>query len=396
LSPSGTYTVRDDGGVNDQDRYRIAMLDWLACAAGGADEPAARAARNAGDGLLERVAATATAGHVLDYDDTYAPGVVHLSAPVAPAALVLAAELDAGAGAALDAYGAGFEAAGALARASHPQLYDGGWHPTAVCGTVGAAVAAARLLELDDERAEHAVALALVRAGGLRAGFGSDGKALGVGLAAAAGVHAARLAAADARVPLGPVSAGFEQTFGGRWATPDRSAPAVRENWIKAYPCCLATHSTIEAVAELRAGGRDGLAGGFTVIVHPLARLAAARDDVADGLQAKFSIPYLAAYTLLHGPPVVASFASVRDDARAFARDSVVVRVDDTSGEWEARIEAGGEEVARVQAALGSPQRPLDAARLAAKISDLAGDRLDGILDDPERPAAEVLGAAGL
>jgi len=56
--------------VNDAERYRIALLDWLACATAGAGEPAARAARGAGDGLLERVTAVGTAGHVLDYDDT--------------------------------------------------------------------------------------------------------------------------------------------------------------------------------------------------------------------------------------------------------------------------------------------------------------------------------------
>ena len=73
----------------------------------------------------------------------------------------------------LAAYGDGFEAMGALAAAGHPALYDRGWHPTAVCGAVGAAVAAARLLGAD---AETAAALAALRAGGLRAAFGSDGK----------------------------------------------------------------------------------------------------------------------------------------------------------------------------------------------------------------------------
>jgi hypothetical protein len=38
----------------------------------------------------------------------------------------------------------------------------------------------------------------------------------------------------------------------------------------------------------------------------------------------------------------------------------------------------------------------MDAGQLAAKVRGLAGERLDGVLDDPERPAAEVLRAAGL
>jgi 2-methylcitrate dehydratase PrpD len=254
-----------------------------------------------------------------------------------------------------------------------------------VCGTVGAAVAAARLLNLDAEQTEAAQALALLRAGGLRAAFGSDGKALQVGLAAAAGVQAARLARGGARIPLPRVTAGFEQAFGGHWAKPDPDAPAIRENWLKPYPCCLATHSTIEAVSTANPSMP------FTVVVHPLARQAAAHDDVQDGLEAKFSIPYLAAYTRVHGVPTVASFHRVE---RGLAV-SVTVRADDQLGEWEARIESGGELVARIETALGSPARPLDSERLRAKVQDLAGDRLDGILDDPERPAADVLAAVG-
>ncbi|MDQ3675483.1 MAG: MmgE/PrpD family protein, partial [Actinomycetota bacterium] len=134
-----------------------------------------------------RVAAAGAAGHVLDLDDTYQPGLAHLSAPTAPAALVLGAERGASIADVLDAYAAGFEAMGVLTRACHPGLYDGGWHPTAVCGTAGAAVAAARLHGLDCDRQRAAIGLALLRVSGLRAAFGSDGKALQVGMAAAAG-----------------------------------------------------------------------------------------------------------------------------------------------------------------------------------------------------------------
>ncbi len=372
----------------------MALLDWLACACAGSREPAARAARAAAGGLLERVTALGTAGHVLDYDDTYAPGIVHASAPVAPVALVLGAELGAPVAAVLDAYAAGFEAAAALAKASHPALYDGGWHPTAVCGSAGAAVAAARLFELEPAAADTAQALALLRAGGLRAAFGSDGKALQVGMAAAAGVQAAQLAKAGVRVPLAGVAdgpTGFADVLSGRFARADPGAPAIRENWIKAFPCCLGAHSTIEAVAEL-----SPEPGPLALIVHPLERQAAWRDDVDDGLEAKFSLPYLAAYTVLHGPPTVASFGDVDEPARELARVSVAVRTDPSLGEWEARIELGGRPAGRVEAALGSPARPLDPARLRAKLADLAGDRLDGALDDGTAPAAGLLRRIGL
>jgi hypothetical protein len=61
-----------------------------------------------------------------------------------------------------------------------------------------------------------------------------------------------------------------------------------------------------------------------------------------------------------------------------------------------ARIEVDGTEVAHVEAALGSPARPLDAERLERKLHELAGERLDGVLDDLLAPAARVVEAAGL
>jgi 2-methylcitrate dehydratase PrpD len=365
--------------------YRVALLDWLACAARGARERAATAAGELGD----RVAFLGTAGHVLDFDDTYLPGIAHLSAPTAPAALALAAELGRSAGEALAAYEEGFEAMGALARASHPAHYDRGWHPTAVCGGVGAAVAAAHLLGAPRERA---VALALLQSAGLRAAFGSDGKSLQVGLAAASGVRAARLARAGASVPLEAAAPGWEAATGGAYAAPDPGRRAIGENWIKAWPCCLQTHGAIEAADAVR----DRAPAALTVTVHPVSLQAAAvGPEPGDGLQAKFSIPYLTAYTLLHGPPGVESFDGVDPEAVERARH-IEVQADRSLLESEFVLSEGDDEIARVRAALGSPAKPMDADALRAKVERLAGAELAGALDDLDRPAADLLARAGL
>ena len=362
-------------------RYRTAFLDWLACAVRGRDEPAARAAAVVG----ETVVAAGTAGHVLDFDDTYLPGLAHLSAPSAPAALVTGAEQGRTLGEVLAAYADGFEAMGAVARASHPALYDGHFHPTAVCGGVGAAVAAAAALELDAEQQDSAQAIALIGAAGLRAAFGSHGKSLQVGLAAGAGVRAARLAQAGARVPLASAARGFADATGGAFARPDPAEPAIAENWIKAWPCCLQTHGAIEAAAQV------GEARALAVAVHPVSVQAAAYGPrPADGLQAKFSIPYVTAWTLLHGPPRVDSFESI-DGRVCELAERIEVRAEPALLESECVLSADGTELARVQAALGSPGQPLSDELLAAKVADLAGSELTGALDHPERPAADLL-----
>ncbi len=375
-------------------RYLHAFKDWLACAYAGREEPAARAARAAAGGLGERIVAVGTAGHVLDFDDTYTPGLVHLSAPTAPAALVLGAELGADLGSVLAAYAAGFEAMAAVAAASHPHLYERGWHPTAVTGTVGAAVAASRLLGLEGEPVRMAPRLALLAAGGLRAAFGSDGKSLQVGMAAAQGVRGALLAGEGASLPEDAAVAGFAAAYGGSWAEPGEDEVAIADNWIKAYPCCLQTHTAIEAAATAAAAGADP-DGSAVVTVHPRSRQAAPFDDVDDGLQAKFSIPYTVAFTVLHGPPSVADFAAVDEAARELAR-RVEVGLDGNLGESEAVLEwRGGPQPmeVRVVTALGSPQRPMSEEQLTSKVRSLAGSRLDGLLDDPSRPAADLLAA---
>jgi 2-methylcitrate dehydratase PrpD len=376
--------------VNDRERYRLAFLDWLACAARGVRErPLPLASAGAHDGVV----AAGFAGHVLDYDDTYVPGLVHASAAAAPAALLLAAGRGLSLDAALAAYAAGFETTAAIARASHPALYERGWHPTAVCGAAGAAVTAARLLDLEPERERTAAALALLRAGGLQAAFGSDGKAAQVGLAAGTGVDVARMAAAGVRVDATAVAQGFESAYGGEWAPPKRG-PAIRDNWIKAHPCCLMTHAAIEAAEELRTGGHVP-EGDIAVAVHPTARRAAPHDDPQDGLQAKFSLPYTTAHTLLHGPPRVESFAAPDPAARSLAAARVQVRTDAALLETEARIEVNGTVVAGVRHALGSPQHPMDAAALTAKVEHLAPGLMSAV-EDVRVPARDVAAAAGL
>jgi 2-methylcitrate dehydratase PrpD len=366
--------------------YRTAFLDWLACAVGGAREPAVLAARRAHPEDL--VFGLAAAGHVLDFDDTYAPGLAHCSAPTAPAALVVGAEAGAPMRDVLAAHAAGFEAMAALARASHPELYRRGWHPTAVCGAVGAAVAAATVLGLEADVRDRAARLALLHAGGLLSAFGSVGKPLQVAMASSSGVRAARLAAAGASVP-NEVIDGFEAAYGGTWAEPDNAARAIRENWIKAYPCCLQTHSSIEAAAQAREKGvRDGL---IRVRVHPLSVQAAPYGIPANRIQAKFSIPYTVAFALLHGPPNVESFRAL-DDAALRLAPSVEVLTDPGLGQSEAVLQAKDGRVFRVEVALGSPERPMTPEALQRKVRSLAGDGLEELVGDDVR-AQRVLGS---
>ena len=229
---------------------------------------------------------------------------------------------------ALAAYAAGFEAMGALARAAHPALYDGGWHPTAVCGSFGRrgggfAAAGAR-------RHRRAIGARRWRCCGPRGcarPSAPPARAFRSGWRRAAGVAAARLAAAGAEVDLETVATRLSPA--SRPPSARLSGPAAREQRRRSRrtgsrptpAACRRTarsrprRSSAEAV---RAGG-----GRIGVRVHPLSLQAAPIEAPADGLEAKFSIPYLTAYTLLHGAPGLDSFAAVEPRRRpARARGS--------------------------------------------------------------------------
>jgi hypothetical protein len=58
-------------------------------------------------------------------------------------------------------------------------------------------------------------------------------------------------------------------------------------------------------------------------------------------------------------------------------------------------LRVGGHKVASVPCPRGAPERAPVPSELADKVSDLAGDRLDGLLDDPSAPAARVAAVLG-
>src|ERR1700757_3618561 len=152
---------------------RVAILDTVGCTLAGASEPCARiAARvNASSGpslvfgTTQRVAPldaaliNGAAAHALDFDDCSNTLGGHPSAPILPALFALAETHAVSGQAFIAAYVAGWETETRIARGVNFHHYEKGWHPTATLGVLGAAAAAARLLELTE--AQIATALAI-------------------------------------------------------------------------------------------------------------------------------------------------------------------------------------------------------------------------------------------
>ncbi|GAA3236396.1 MmgE/PrpD family protein [Pseudonocardia petroleophila] len=351
----------------DVEQARRALVDTVAVTVAALDDPVA--GWTEGEDAALRWAAV---GHVLDFDDVHLPSTSHVSVVCAPAALAC--------GGGARAYLAGAGVMARLGAALGWAHYRSGWHATCTAGAPAAAVAAGTALGLDEAGLARAMALAVPAAGGVQRAFGTAGKSLQVGFAAAAGVRAARLAAAGASAD----PAALDQWFAllGGTGVPDPTGPAIPGGLaVKLHPCCYALQRPISA-ARLLGHPRDvrrirvhARASSLQPLIHSRPRT---------GLEAKFSCEYAVAAALVDGFPDAASFTDA-----AVARPQVRALLDRV----EVHAEPGGDDVVAgctrlvvdhatgppTEVALdlpdGHPERPASAADLAAKVAGCAGDR---------------------
>jgi 2-methylcitrate dehydratase PrpD len=345
-----------------------ALVDTIAVAVAARDDPVRDLLRD-----LPPEGAWAALAHVLDFDDLHLPTTTHISAVCVPAVLATGGDAR--------AYLAGAGAMARLGAALGWPHYEAGWHPTCTAGAPGAAVAAAVAMGLDADAIATAIALAVPAAGGVQRAFGTAGKALQVGFAVHAGVRAARLAAAGATADPRALDQ-WLALVGGEAQRLDLDGPAVPGGLaIKLFPCCYALQRPIAAVHAL--GDVDAERVARVVVRTPTAALAPLIPaEPTTGLEAKFSLAYAVAATLLDGRPGIASFtdeAVARPAAQALLRR---VEADPIpGGDWllagEAEIEVTLDHGAVLRAAVdvppGAPQRPPSADDLAAKVADCAG-----------------------
>jgi 2-methylcitrate dehydratase PrpD len=326
----------------------------------------------------------------------------HPSVAVLPAALAVAQSVRAPGRALLEAYIAGVEVMAKLGRAMGPAHYRHGWHATSTLGTLGAAAAAGKLLDLDAVRMEQALAIAVSEASGCRQNFGTMTKPFHPGHAARCGVHAARLAqkgmtGADAAVE-GPV--GFFAVFSFGEARIEGLADMLGRPFdlvspglnVKKYPCCFQTHRAADGVLDLveEHGIRPEDVRTVTVTVPNGGRQALIYDRPETGLQGKFSMPYVMAAAILDRRLGLESFtdASVaRPEAQALLRRVTTVEDPAIRDGWNPSAQGyvtvevqmrGGRSVARrIEHPRGSPTAPLRHEELTAKFRDCAGRVLE-------------------
>jgi 2-methylcitrate dehydratase PrpD len=214
--------------------------------------------------------ANGNAGHALDFDDTQLSSspdrvfglLTHPTIPPLAASLALGERLGVSGRRMLEAYLIGFEVECKMAEAIDPSHYQNGFHSSGTFGTFGAAMSAAKLLDLDAETLANALAIAASMSSGIRLNFGTMTKPLHVGRAAQNGVIAAELAAAgftgghealDSQWGFFRVfsfGAGFDADLLGSGLNnpPSIVTPGVS---LKPYPCGSLGHPSMDAMLKL-------------------------------------------------------------------------------------------------------------------------------------------------
>jgi 2-methylcitrate dehydratase PrpD len=212
----------------------------------------------------------------------------------------------------LDAGIAGYDAMCQLGEElDPPTVYASGFHPTGVCGPIGAAVGVARLLGLDDATTTRAMLLATSMSGGLLTFLDGGGatKPLQAGHSAAAGIQAALLAADGYAGP--DEEAGmrrFRAAFGDGAELGSRGdrdpGHGVRETSIKLYSSCRYMHGCIDLLLEAAIPTERiervecaVLRGGWDLVADPIE----AKRRPASSVEAQFSMPFGAAAAIALG-----------------------------------------------------------------------------------------------
>lgn len=339
---------------------------------------------------MQAAFANAALIHTLDFDDIHDTARLHPTAVTLPAAAAAAQVVSAPMKTVIEAVALGNELMCRLGVMYSPQGQGPGsdWFLTQLFGYFGAALSAGVVMGLDEDALVSALGFAYMQAaGGKEAGFGvgATGRSIYPAFAAMGGVTAAQLARAGL---LGPASAldGAANLF--RIYLESDPPPSQLEQlldpegWsftatqIKPWPSCRLSHPYVAAAMELRKQLNGEPLVRLNVAVNAsaakLCRPLAERRRPITLQDAKYSIPYMTAFTLLHG---AVNLDNLRQEALADARvhaiaDQIEISetLPDKPGHPPARLHAvtaSGHEIL-VQA----PPFDLDSVGIRTKFAD--------------------------
>lgn len=261
--------------------------------------------------------------HILDYDDIHDTGRLHPSTVILPAALAAADLVNASDEVILEAVALGNEFMCKLGGLCAPKGDGPGsaWFLTQLFGYFGAALTASMVLGLSERETVSSLGLAYMQAaGGKEAGFGvgSNARSIYPAFASQGGLQAAMLAQSGVIAPASILDgdAGFFQIYMGQpLTTARRNRMLDQSKWwfldtdIKPWPSCRLSHPYIAVAMAAReichANPQATLRIAVNASAARLCRPMPQRLKPQTLQDAKYSIPYMTAFTLVHGQPTL-------------------------------------------------------------------------------------------
>lgn len=386
------------GTVADSSR----IIAELATQWGPADGPCTVIARDKRTSAPFAALINGTTGHALELDDDHREGTQHPSVAVIPAAFSTA-ELEGKSGRDLVlAVALGYEIMIRLGEAHLGDMYLRGFHPTGVCGSVGAAVAAGKLLGLNREQMTSAIGMGTSQSAGLTTHRinGAWNKRYHAGHAAMAGVISAYLSRDNYRGPseslLCPEGWLPAYAYENRY-DPERITGKLGEKWdllensIKVHACCRFAAPIVDATLEIvhRENLRPEQVAEVVVGMaeFPLKRsITEPRErkyNPTSIVDAQFSAPFAAAVAIVKRRAFLEEFSEtgIRDQAVLDLAQKVRWEVDEEAERvWPTRYPCqvtirrtdGSTVAARVEWPKGDPENPATSAELEAKFRALS------------------------
>ena len=394
---------------------KTALLDCLGVALAGSKESSARICAEIarqehakeessviGQGFkssaMQAAFANGTAAHALDFDHSFTL-MGQPTAPIIPAIISLGESLGSSGRRCLEAYVAGFETITKLVMSLRQRSEDG-WHPPSSFGSFGAGVACAKLQGLNQSQVETTLGTAASMASGLVCNFGTMSKPLHVGLGARNGVVAAKLAQSGFTANKQAIEArlGFYEVFYPGAEPDNRPLEELGTVYelinsgigIKPYPCGGLTHPAIDGVLEFKT--KNGITAEMVesidvgVARHTFERIVFRVPE--NGLQGKFSMPYLLARAIIDGRLFLDAFtdSAVRDENVLRLAERVQMRLDpdlqptalgSRPCKVTIRLRDGRSFSRQIDYAKGSREAPMTAEELKEKFVGCARQALD-------------------
>lgn len=214
-------------------------------------------------GVVNAVLANGTLGYACDFEPHHPEAILHPIAVMLPTALALSEAENSNGREFITAIALGCEISYRVSMAMNPrELYALGFHPSAICGTFGAAVTTAHLLKLDQRATVRALGLAALQTSGLMAWEDDpreDARPFQMGMAARNGVTAAYLAKQNFGAPDRIFDGGHNVLHAfSRNASSEPLLDGLGKRWdgvmelaIKPYPCVSFLHPALDALHAL-------------------------------------------------------------------------------------------------------------------------------------------------